>query len=314
MPHGRDNRTSLPKGPVVPRSQWAALLWAAAVASTLVVGSALSMIAISRTGGDEQAARRLLDPKQSPLVNDPSWVLAGTVASELAVGIVLLVAWRVWRRRLVQLEGRLSTWAGLDVFLPLGKPRPLAIAGAVLLVLGAAPVAEAVALGTAKLFDSDVTAGQLVVAVARTSQSGQFVLALLGLAVLPALVEEPLFRGVLYLSYARGSPVRAVAISSVFFGAFHLEPAHAAATMVLGAAFAAGRLYSGSIVTSIVAHAVYNAAVLLTVRWTPEPPGAEAGALSPLFILGGLFVAGQGFWLLRRAAGGAPLDSLPPPG
>ena len=302
-----------PPASALPRTHSAALVWVAAVASTLLVGVLLSWVALLRFGDSHGAAQKLLTTEGSPLVNDPTWIIAGTAASELAVGGVLVVAWVLWRRRLSRLPSGLPSGTGLRLFLPLGRPRRDALLGAVLLALGSAPWAEAVAVAMGKLFTSEVTAGKVVVAAARSSSTAEFALALVGLALLPALVEEPLFRGLIYVAYARGSAFRAVAISSVFFGAFHLEPAHAAATMVLGAAFGLGRLYSGSILTSMTAHAVYNAAVLVTVRWASEAPDPKEATLSPGLLVSGLAVAALGFWLLRRASGGVPLDSIPRP-
>ena len=78
-----------PPASALPRTHSAALVWVAAVASTLLVGVLLSWVALLRFGDSHGAAQKLLTTEGSPLVNDPTWIIAGTAASELAVGGVL---------------------------------------------------------------------------------------------------------------------------------------------------------------------------------------------------------------------------------
>jgi len=178
VPADRGVQSFQSTAPVLPRTQSAALVWVAAVASTLMVGVLLSAAAVARWGSTPGAAQKLMSAEESPLVSDPTWIVAGTVASELAVAGVLTVAWSLWRRRLSRLPTGLTAGASLGVFLPFRRPSGLAVAGAVLLALGSAPLAEAVAIVMGKLFATEVTAGKIVVVVARGSGSTEFVFAL----------------------------------------------------------------------------------------------------------------------------------------
>ena len=83
--------------------------------------------------------------------------------------------------------------------------------------------------------------------------------ALLVLAVLAPLVEELVFRGLIYGWVAgRWGPLAAFIASSVAFAAAHYEPAHVVLVLPLGLWFGWLRWRSNSLVPSIVAHVVNN--------------------------------------------------------
>ena len=91
---------------------------------------------------------------------------------------------------------------------------------------------------------------------------------LLVLAVLPALCEEFVFRGVLVQALAtRLVPVAAVALSAALFAAYHLSLAQLIPTFTLGIVFATVTLRARSIVPTIVAHLLNNAFALHADRW-----------------------------------------------
>lgn len=87
----------------------------------------------------------------------------------------------------------------------------------------------------------------------------RFAATLLALAVLAPLVEELLFRGVLYgwLTYRWGSTLAWIA-SSLAFAAAHVELAHIILVLPLGLWFGWLRKRTDSLWPSLVAHAVNN--------------------------------------------------------
>ena len=193
-----------------------------------------------------------------PLFSSPLWIAAGTLANESAVALTLLVA----LRRLKLSRERV---------LPLKRPAPSSIFAALLVVFGAAPLADAAAELCHRWVGSDLTATELVATAARGAGPGSLVLLIFALAVVPAVVEESMFRGFVTAAFAK-SPLAAFLVPTLLFGAFHLEPTQAAGTLVLGAGFALARLWTGSLVPGIVVHAVYNAAVIFAVRYSDEVP------------------------------------------
>jgi membrane protease YdiL (CAAX protease family) len=96
-------------------------------------------------------------------------------------------------------------------------------------------------------------------AVETARDSGRFALSLLVLAGLAPLVEELLFRGILYgwLAWRWGSAVAWIA-SSLAFAAAHIELAHIILVLPLGLWFGWLRWRTGSLWPSLVAHSVNN--------------------------------------------------------
>ena len=98
---------------------------------------------------------------------------------------------------------------------------------------------------------------------------------LAALAVLPPFAEEIVFRGVLARGLATARPMwQALLISSAVFGAYHVLPAQAAATFLLGCSLALLTLRSGSIVPAIIVHFLNNVIAILVTRETV--PGVTA--------------------------------------
>lgn len=86
-------------------------------------------------------------------------------------------------------------------------------------------------------------------------------------ALVPAICEELLFRGVLARALANGLPLAAAAaISAVIFSAYHLSIVQALPTLTLGFLLAILTIRSGSIAPSITAHAINNAFAIAMSR------------------------------------------------
>lgn len=88
---------------------------------------------------------------------------------------------------------------------------------------------------------------------------------LLMMAVMPAVVEEFIFRGVFTQAYRRRNVLIAALMSGILFGIIHLNISQCAYALMIGVAFTLLNEASGSIVTSMVAHFAINAnSVFLT--------------------------------------------------
>lgn len=91
---------------------------------------------------------------------------------------------------------------------------------------------------------------------------------LLVLAVLAPLVEELVFRGLLYGWIAgRWGPLPAFVASSLAFAAAHAEPAHIILVLPLGFWFGWLRWRTNSLVPTIAAHMINNGFAVLGAAW-----------------------------------------------
>jgi sodium transport system permease protein len=91
-------------------------------------------------------------------------------------------------------------------------------------------------------------------------------------ALLPAVCEEILFRGVLARSLGRRLPIAVgAAISAAVFAAYHLSVVQALPTFTLGFVLGLIAIRADSVVPAIVAHAINNAVAIAMSRG--ELPG-----------------------------------------
>jgi membrane protease YdiL (CAAX protease family) len=253
------------------------------------VAAAAAAYAVARGVSPE---RLLTDPLHSPLLTSPVWIAVGTAANEIAV-LLVLVAWCAVLRPTAS-----------SAF-PMTRPTPFAVIGALLVVFGLTPLAEVFALLAERWSGSDITATRIIAQAATRAGPAELVLLLLSVALLPAIVEEAMFRGLLTASFARHSRLGGLLVPSALFGIIHIEPTQVAATAVLGIGFGLARLYSGSLVPCMIAHGVYNGAVVIAVR---NADFGEERTISPLPLLIGSALVVAGIFLLQRG-GGSPFSS-----
>ncbi|MCM1467939.1 MAG: CPBP family intramembrane metalloprotease, partial [Alistipes sp.] len=128
------------------------------------------------------------------------------------------------------------------------------------------------------------------------------------LALLPAVVEEFIFRGIFYGSYRRKNVVGAALMSGLLFGITHLNLNQFAYAFAMGAAFCLLYEASGSIVLPMTAHFAINANTVFmiqavdimpelaaqdsTAQTVPAGMAVIAAAVFAAFALLGLFFYG----------------------
>jgi len=141
------------------------------------------------------------------------------------------------------------------------------------------------------------------------------------IAIVPALCEETLFRGVILPSFARAGDAVGLLGSAALFAIIHIDAVGTTPVFYrLPFAFAVGlglgalRLLTGSLLASMLAHAVLNTTTFLTVFLTGaasqavDEPDAISGTV--LLLAGGAATA----WMFRRLRGpsvGSVVDGPP---
>jgi membrane protease YdiL (CAAX protease family) len=106
-------------------------------------------------------------------------------------------------------------------------------------------------------------------------EQGSLAPALVGLAVLPALAEELVFRGALARGLATRWPATVAVIeSAALFSAYHLIPSQMLGVLPLGLALGLLAVQSNSVVPGMLAHLVNNTIALVLSR--NEAPGVAA--------------------------------------
>jgi uncharacterized protein len=118
-------------------------------------------------------------------------------------------------------------------------------------------VAALVVSVTVTQFGIDPQGVREAIKIAR--EPAQFAASFAIMAILAPLVEEVVFRGLLYGWIAgRWGTIAAWLVSSILFAAAHVEPAHAILVLPLGLLFGWLRRRTDSLWPSLVAHAVNN--------------------------------------------------------
>ena len=99
------------------------------------------------------------------------------------------------------------------------------------------------------------------------STTGQFLVAMLVIAVIPAIGEETLFRGVLQrnFSYWTGNVHVGIWLSAIIFSAIHVQFLGFFPRMLLGALFGYLYVWSGNLWIPILAHFVNNGFMVLMI-------------------------------------------------
>ena len=123
-----------------------------------------------------------------------------------------------------------------------------------------------------KLLGYDGSMNQLTI-----NNFGQYLMLVWALAVLPAIVEELLFRGVIFHGFLKYGKVAAVIASSVLFSLMHLSPSQTFAQFAFGIILALVYLGTKNLVYPIILHFVNNFTIV-TILY------ASQGALDETFV------------------------------
>lgn len=119
------------------------------------------------------------------------------------------------------------------------------------------PVAGFITL-IADLFFKDITTTTMTQKVMQN-----FGLSIFTTAFLPGLVEETIFRGVIYSKVRKANPIKGILLSALFFGIAHMNFQQFCYAFFLGIVFGLLIEATDSIVSSMTAHMVFNGSSLL---------------------------------------------------
>ncbi len=129
-----------------------------------------------------------------------------------------------------------------------------------------------------------------------------FPVAFFVIAVMPAVCEEFIFRGILYQGYRKCSVSGAIVLSAVLFGLMHMNMNQLSYAFVIGLLFAAVNEVTGSIVPSVLLHLYINgkSAVLLHLTANEPQVAGEQYSVAELLpeLIPGVVVAVVGLVLI----------------
>jgi membrane protease YdiL (CAAX protease family) len=168
------------------------------------------------------------------------------------------------------------------------------------LTLGIAPLANEVGVRFSEALHAPMDSARWVTLIVQHANRAEFVTLGLTLTVLPACVEELLFRGLLMGALAGANRAAVLLLQAAAFGLFHADWAQGTATFVLGLGFGFLRMTTRSLVAPMVAHATYNLVVLLTMRWMGDAESGTHQAVGVLCV--GTLVSAACAALLERSS------------
>lgn len=85
-----------------------------------------------------------------------------------------------------------------------------------------------------------------------------FLISLFAIAIVPAIVEEFLFRGIIYRGYRQARPIRGILYSAFLFGALHMNFNQFCYAFFMGIAMGILAEVTDSLVPSMVVHCLFN--------------------------------------------------------
>lgn len=231
-------------------------------------------------------------------------IYVGTIATaKLGIGGVAI------QQLLILAVPLLAVWylkSDLHTLFSFHKPKIRVLPGSVFLYLGT----YCIVMGISVILSSFLTesAGAVSESFGVLAEAPVLIM-LLVTAVMPAVGEEILFRGLIFgsLRYRHGIKI-AIVVSAIVFGIFHMSLVKFIPTALLGACFAYIVWKSGSIYISMCLHFLNNALSMLILKY-PDSLGKAlpillkesltAGELLVVLALG-IILAGAGIFLLER--------------
>lgn len=111
------------------------------------------------------------------------------------------------------------------------------------------------------------------------SNTGELMLSILTIAVIPAICEEFLFRGAILSAFEGHGTRHAVWISSILFMLIHGTVVGMPAQLILGAILATVMFWTDSIYAGLIYHTVHNAAAIILQYLQGASAGTDTGDL-----------------------------------
>ncbi len=202
-------------------------------------------------------------------------------------------------------------WARLDPVwtLSLRWPSGGQLGGGILVLLGGTQLAWILAWAQSLVMPVPAEYLEAMASLLQADSLGRYLWLLVLAAVVPALAEEVLFRGVVLSGFRSALPTLwAVVGAGLVFGLFHLSPQTAfrfLPTAWLGMLLAWVVVVSGSLPLAILLHFLNNAAILtiVAIPATREQMTDIEGEPSLLLLPVGLLLLGWGLWILHANRG-----------
>jgi membrane protease YdiL (CAAX protease family) len=235
-----ENIAKSPTPAPAPRPKDAAAIFFYAVAASLVAQVLITLALRAYAGGD--GALTLLE------TNFTANILVG-----VALQAAMLAAVYLWAR-----ARRLKVLPAVRA-VPL-KPR--GIGYAVLMGLAALFGFMYVSFAADYLFNLIGYDGNTAEALSFTTW-GRLITGMFTVALLPAVVEETVFRGFVLRGLSRAGKRRAVVLSAAAFCLMHMNPAQTAHQFLLGLALGTAAIETGSLLAPMIMHFLNNALVLI---------------------------------------------------
>lgn len=150
---------------------------------------------------------------------------------------------------------------------------------------------------------------QMVKALVQSNTVPEFVYVVIVVALVPCIVEEFLFRGLIQNSFDRAmSPLASALLTGIIFGLFHLNPFEAIPLIGIGCFLGFLRYRSASIVLPVLMHFLNNLLAVLAVTLkmgdekivmapTSDQPGMFI-VVTQFILFGALFVASMRFYMI----------------
>lgn len=150
---------------------------------------------------------------------------------------------------------------------------------------------------------------QMMALLVRTDSTQEFLLVLTVVAIVPAIVEEAFFRGLIQHIVGKiWNPAWGIVGSGVIFGLFHMNPFDVLGLMGLGLFLAYTRHRSGTMIVPVALHFINNALAIVMLEISGggneemlfEPADGDS---SMLLVLGQGVLFAFFFWILIRSYG-----------
>jgi len=150
----------------------------------------------------------------------------------------------------------------------------------------------------------------------------EFLFVVLIVAVIPALSEEMLFRGLIQRSYEKGlGPARGIITTGIIFAAFHMNPFSVVPLMALGVYLGFIAYRSGSVWTGVAAHLFNNFIAVAAMYFglgddaivTGDPDTLSTGMLLATFWFSGVIFLLSSYYFLHLTKRKAQVPHQDPP-